>query len=310
MRSDFVKRLDKFDILSLRIADEVPDLKTAIARYFLDQYLGLLISSGTKTFFFESGSSIAFLSKEFIAYLHDEKWLQEVAGELRIHTNNIITYLDFGLSERVRVELYPYGPPEKKYGATFGALTSLTKLPPSKVREHLEHRNSTPRRSDGDYSDRWQSEVESLATWFRSGYERNGVILMTASGLETDPQHPYHGPHVGSYYNMLFKRSILKSRCPVVMFLDEGKVLAKPFDDDRRFPVCDAIDSWQSACSEVPLALAVPCRSEQALLEVTRILVALGLTFQEKRKEEGVHLLIASNDKFHRWSSEVRDITR
>ena len=210
----FVAELSKFDILSDRIVRKVPELKTSIAKFFWDQYLGQMIESGIGRFFFESGSSIAFLSDQFMRALHDEQWLKEQSPKLELHTNNILTYIDFTLSEAIRIELFPYGSPEKKYGATFGRLTSLPKLQPPK----------SPRKLT-----RTASEiVTEMTEWITSRYKNNGVILMTASGLEVSSESPFYGPHVGSYYNMLFKKALLSAACPTVMFLDDKEVARKP----------------------------------------------------------------------------------
>jgi Domain of unknown function (DUF4062) len=301
---DFVRRLDKFDTLSLRIGAR-PLLKEKIAHYFLEQHLGWLIQKGVRAFFFESGSTIAFLSQAFVSALHDEEWMRNISNELRIHTNNIITYLDLGLSERIHVELYPYGPPEKKYGATFGPLTSLTKLPTTKVLENLELKQVATTDSHGREApkERWEEEVEKLERWFSTHYRRHAVIFMTASGLETNPESPYYGPHVGSYYNMLFKRAILKSACPAVMFLDEEKILSKPFDKDQCYPLCGGSMSWKAICETTPFAVAAPCTSDESVQKIIEVFAQLGMTRVEKSAEEKVHLLVVSNDRFHDvWS--------
>lgn len=50
---------------------------------------------------------------------------QQVVNDFRIFTNNILTYLELVLTKNVDISLKPYGPPEKRYGATFGDLTKL-----------------------------------------------------------------------------------------------------------------------------------------------------------------------------------------
>ncbi len=298
---DFVKRLDKFDTLTLRVGAR-PLLKERIAHYFLEQHLGWMIQKGVRSFFFESGSTIAFLSQAFVSALHDEEWMRNVSNELKIHTNNIITYLDLGLSERIHVELYPYGPPEKKYGATFGPLTSLTKLPTVKVLENLRRTSngSNIGRNREGIRERWEEEVEKLERWFSTHYRRHAVIFMTASGLETNPDSPYYGPHVGSYYNMLFKRSILESGCPAVMFLDEEKILSKPFDNNQCYPLCGGSINWGTICESTPFAVAAPCTSEESVQKIIKVFAQLGMTRVEKTSsEDKIYLLVVSNDRFH-----------
>ncbi|TEU18886.1 MAG: DUF4062 domain-containing protein [Anaerolineales bacterium] len=165
----FVDRLNAFDVLSMRTISKVPHLKRAIADYFLDQYLGRMIESGVRNLFFESGSSIAFLSEAFIERLRED-WMLEVYRDLNIQTNNILTHLDFVLSEYIRIEMYPYGPPEAKYGATFGPLTTIPRREPP-TRPRL-------------LSKKAREVVGEIRARLTKRYKDHGVILMTASGIE------------------------------------------------------------------------------------------------------------------------------
>jgi len=279
----FITRLDSFDVLSLRCAEKVPHLKRAIAEYFSDQYLGRIIDSGFRNLFFESGSSIAFLSEVFIERLQED-WMREVSRDLRIQTNNVLTYLDFLLSERIQIELYPYGPPEAKYGATFGPLTAVPRRePPSRPRQ---------------LSEMGRRGVEGIRDRLIEGYQHCGLILMAASGLELSRESEFPGPHVGSYYNKLFKRAILASACPTVMFLDETKVPWE-FKIGNCFPVCDKDMSWSSVCQTNPLAIAVAASTEEKVKELERLLGELTLCNLEIEYHDGTaYTVIASNDHF------------
>ena len=51
------------------------------------------------------------------------------------------------------------------------------------------------------------------------------IILATASGWDTTHNiKEFHGPHVGSHANMLFKRAIFMTGQPVILFLSRNKV--------------------------------------------------------------------------------------
>lgn len=284
----FVDRLNSFDVLSRRTIYKVPRLKRAIAGYFLDQYLGRMIQSGIRNLFFESGSSIAFLSETFIERL-TEDWMREVYRELNIQTNNILTYLDFVLSEHIRTELYPYGPPEAKYGATFGPLTTIPKLQPPTSPRPLAKK---ARKVVGEVRDRL---IER--------YQDHGVILMTASGIDVSKGNEFPGPHVGSYYNKLFKRALLESACPTVIFLDEIKVPpVKEFEIGECFSVCDEEMSWSKVCQTNPLAIAIAASTEERAKELEQLLNTMNLCNIEAKHyhydEEMAYTLIACNENF------------
>lgn len=279
----FVDRLNAFDVLSRRTIEKVPRLKRAIADYFLDQYLGRMIQLGIRNLFFESGSSIAFLSEAFIEWL-TEDWIREVYRDLNIQTNNILTYLDFVLSEHIRIELYPYGPPEAKYGATFGPLTTIPRLQPP----------TSPR----PLANKARKVVGEMRKGLIDRYQDRGIILMTASGIELSEESEFPGPHVGSYYNKLFKRALLESACPTVMFLDENKV-PKPFDVGDCFPVCDEKMSWSKVCQTNPLAIAIAASTEERFNDLGQLLKEMNLcNIEGKHYGEMAYTLIASNEHF------------
>ena len=287
----FVDRLNAFNVLSERTIDKVPHLKRAIADYFLDQYLGRMIESGIRNLFFESGSSIAFLSEAFIKRL-PEDWMREVYRDLNIQTNNILTYLDFVLSEYIRIEMYPYGPPEAKYGATFGPLTTIPRREPP----------TRPRLLSKLLSNEAQKVLEEIRARLTERYQDHGVILMTASGIEVSEESEFPGPHVGSYYNKLFKRALLESACPTVIFLDETKMKVPPekeFEIGKCFSVCDEEMSWPKVCQTNPLAIAIAASTEERARELEQLLNEMNLcNIEAKHYDEMAYTLIASNEHF------------
>ena len=86
---------------------------------------------------------------------------------------------------------------------------------------------------------------------------------MAASGIDTiNPKFP--GPHVGSYYNKLFKKAVLESECPKVIFLDENKLIDKPFISGDCYSVCDegGASTWGNILNNKPIAIAIACYAD------------------------------------------------
>ena len=261
-------------------------LKTACASFFLDMYLAILTKAKISRMFFESGSSIAYLSEALAARM-DEEWLK-ASSDLEIETNNILSYLEFMFVQSVRVSLYPPGPPETKYGATFGPLRTVDE--PS-----VRHARITNRARD---------IMHELRDHFADLYADNGIIFGATSGIDIDnPERRFRGPHVGSYANRLMKRSIIESGCPVVLLLDEDKIPYR-FIAERCFSVCDEDFTWQRACATIPLALTCAFHNRSKADLVLEQLEPIGFTHVEHARESETPLtFIASNDKF--W--QVRD---
>jgi len=282
----FVSKLETFHALSARMNRQAGP-KQAVAQFFLHRHLGRMINSGVRRFYFESGSSVAYVSETFIEN-GGPQWLRSFLSELQIETNNILTYLAFGLETPVSVELYPSGPPEAVYGASLGDLRSLPPVAP-------------PLESLG-LTDQAETRVRQIAQRFRVRYQKAGMILMSASGIETTKTSPFGGPHVGSYYNMLLKRALLLSRCPTVMFLDEDKFLKHPFLQGRCYPVCGGGMPWERVCRSHPLAMAVGCTSEEGCGRVRQTLSDWGFIHCDHAADTSKSVtswsLLASNEAF------------
>lgn len=281
-----VKNLETFHALSARMNRQAGP-KQAVAQFFLFRHLGRIINSGIRRLYFESGSTIAYLSEAFIED-DNPQWLRLLFSLLQIETNNILTYLTFGLNMPGSAELYPAGPPEPVYGASLGALRSLA--------------SETPPLRPTALADEAANHVQKIAQRFRNHYQEAGMILMTASGVEIKPNSPFEGPHVGSYHIMLFKRALLLSKCPIVMFLDEDKLLKHPFLLEKCYPVCCEAIPWKRVCRSHPIALAVGCSSEKGLELVSRLLSDWHLdhidSAEGKLKSIPYWSLLASNDVF------------
>jgi len=287
----FAQLAQQWQVLNAR-CEQNADLKRSVAAFILDLYFTRLVGAGVTRWFLESGSSIAYLAESLTA-----NWPRLCSKIEEIETNNILTYLELISAESVRrFSLYPSGRPEDKYGATFGSLRSLT--PPVKPASmgHPIEREA-------------RFETDRIRNHFSEQYAQNGIIFAATSGIELDPQSPFQGPHVGSYYNMLFKRAELeagreKEGIPVVILADESKVRCK-FEPDKCFPICDRELSWKTVCEEVPLAIACAFRSEKMKDGILSRLQDAGFTHKEVEREGQVPwCTIVSNDRF--WAIRSR----
>ena len=275
----YVDRLKTFPILSQRTGDG-KDEKEAIAQYFWDRYLSKFASWRMDRLFFESGSTLAYVGYEFSQRLRkpwvrryiDETRRKGAASEFQILTNNILIYVDFALAEfdsdPMRIKRYPVGPADPYYGATFGELTSLIDL-------SAEHGN-------GDLGPEAQTTVDDLSRALDEKLSGKGLILMTASGLETDVESPFGGPHVGSYYNMLIKRALLQTRQPKVLFLHSSKIECGSFQPGKCFAVCaKSTGSWLEITERQPIAIASSAKTETSARKIKSHLQSCGLTYIE-----------------------------
>lgn len=273
-----VRRLDSFLVLSNRTVTD-RDQKEVMSRFFWDALLARLATHGIKQLFFESGSTIAYLSYDFIQHTKQpwvRKWVTDT--DLVVKTNNILTYLDFVLTDPfadpIECHLRPQAPADTYYGATFGKLTSLVKMWPPRRPRSL---SSDARKAV--ISIREQLELDD-----------NSLVLMTASGLDNSTSE-FKGPHVGSYYNMLIKRALLDIDLPAVLVLEESKVF-KDYSKGKCFAVCNKTGqySWKSICSEKPLAI-VTCAKLEKSKAICEELKSLGFNIQqvnsEKTQQEG-----------------------
>jgi hypothetical protein len=295
----FAERVNQWATLDWRFNTNAP-LKKAAAEYFLDSYLDMLRRSSISRLFFESGSSIAFLSEAFASRLDQGiKW-----NDLLIETNNILSYMEFVLSRTAPATLYPSGTPERKYGGTFGELMTLP------IPSEEDPATDEARADMTLVAHKARERMSELRAHFREQYSDFGIIFGATSAIDLARTGQRAGPHVGSYHNMLFKRALLESGAPIVIFLDEDK-FRRPFDPRSCFRVCDADFGWDYACLNVPLALVCAFRSEEGAKQVIPQLEYYGLEHLEcTHRSEAPWPVIASNNLFWQrrriWIEEAR----
>jgi len=273
----FFNRMSEWATLDWRFSLNAA-LKKASAEFFFDLYLGLLVSAGVSDLFFESGSSIAFLSEAFVGRMDNAAFARWGAY---IETNNIISYLEFTINQFMRVSLFPSGPPDRKYGGTFGEELKGLGVP------------ETAHPIDGHAREVMTRIREHFAKKYTSG-----VLFGAASGIDLTRGADIAGPHVGTYHNMLFKRAQLEAGVPLVLFVDEDK-LPRPFVPTQCFAVCDDEFSWYYACRNIPLAIVCAFRSEERAQRIIPELQYLGFEHCETgRKGEAPWPIVVSNDLF------------
>ncbi len=253
-----LEQLRRFSTLGLRVGLDVGS-KEALAKAFWWNMQGRIRRHLAPNLFFESGSTTAYLSDEFVRAVaagdHTHPW--------HIRTNNILSLLHFDLHTSIDASRFPGGipDPEDKYGAIF----------PPEWHHLLEPFPDTPRSlHDGESQavsavrDNFRkltpnANLRSTAKADARDAEAASVqpVLAAASGLDLDNKTlHFRGPHVGSHPNMLFKRAIFASGYPVVLFLSAEKV-GNPFRKGSCYPVFGPDEPWTDAVRKYPLAICV-----------------------------------------------------
>ena len=293
----FSKHFNDYTKLSKKTVDQ-NQLKTVIGKYIWDIFLHRIILEDVTSLYFDSGSSIAYLTEQFIHILDSSPWTSDLQEKLRIHTSNLLTFLDFTLMDpklhsSVNINLLPKAPVESSYGSTFGDFTRAIKFPAprnwcafhQKVRPFID--------------DMKQELVNSLG--------KKSIIFLAASGLETRPDIIFRGPHVGSYYNQLVKRSLLETRLPIVLVLDETK-FQKDFIVGKCYPVCGPDLEWDDVIKTIPFAIALAASTKHQLDSIVHQLSLWGLDSPEPLiEQDGIWPIVATNKLFKDflWSEVV-----
>ncbi len=245
----FLKReldqLRRFSTLGARVRVDVGS-KTELSAAFWANMQGRLRRHGYRHLFFESGSTIAYLADEF-----GRAVLQpgEDSQRWHIRTNNVLSLVYFDLHTPIDAGRFPAGvpDPDDKYGAIF----------PNEWRHLHEPPPTYPRRFHAGKTEKEEAQaVDEMRRLFVDSGRRQ-IALAAASGLDLDHQVAgFRGPHVGSHPNMLFKRAIFTSGCPVVLFLGAEK-LGNPFQQGKCYPVFGPEQSWANAIRRYPIAVCV-----------------------------------------------------
>ncbi len=275
----FFDQLRGFGLLHSRI-DVRTTQKQAIAQYVVENYIARW--KRPMNLFFESGSSVAFISAALSKHL-DRSPRLGMGPDFFVETNNVVSYLDLGLrpSGEVELKLYPEGPPEHKYGAMFGRLSDL--FPPAP---------GEPPSSEAAHA------VHELARHFADAPFARSLILSSASKFDLEPSQPDPGPYTGSYANSLFKRALLQSRRPILFVADGNKF--GPADLHREYPVCCSDLPWTEVCHG-PIGLVVSSESDARRQCVLRQAAIWGFVqIGYERAADDLHVDLLGTQTFHR----------
>lgn len=278
--SRVIDRLQQFSKLTDRVQQQ-PKEKQAVAEFFWDTMAGSIRRTGYRHLFFESGSSIAYVSQQF-----EETVLMagDDAAEWQIKSNNVETLLQLLLHTDLSIQPMPAAAPDPqdKYGAIFPREFRFVREPaPSKPR-------ALYKKSSHDKGNQY-SEVDAMIKVkkeFADLGDKKLLVLATTSGLDLCHKEPFfRGPHVGSHPNMLFKRALLTAGLPVVLFLDSKK-FDQPFKERECFPVFGPGCSWDEVRKNYPIAICTAWEQSEMDLKGSND------SFQERVKRD-LHALNA-----------------
>jgi hypothetical protein len=201
--------------------------------------LGHFKREGYKNLFFESGSTLSFISDEFEKIIRDSY----DNTDWKITTNNAMVLLQYLLHTHIDVIPKPARAPVDRYGAMLNDVL---------VRAN-ENFPSFPR----SLFPAEKAAVEKTKMTLQENEKTKRIYLTTASGLDMENENlTFRGPHVGSHPNMLFKRAIFEIRQPKVLFLDISK-FEKAFMIGQCFPVFNLDFKWQDVSKKCMLAICV-----------------------------------------------------
>jgi hypothetical protein len=285
--------------------DRHVDEKTKAAKFFVERYQPCLEAKEIRGIFFESGSTPAFLAREF----PDSFWKKIEFGDKGepnrlISTNNVLVYLHLWLERHVPCGHFPWGEPEGTYGATYGPIANLVDTSASFL---------------GSPLDRWAREAIQQLLNSPRGLRRDNtsLIIMAASGLQLGGNHTIlkdegyelpnedraiiggrFGPHVGSYKNMVFKRYLLETYIPTVLMIDGSKI-DSAIDVARCHFVLGNDLKWEEVCERQPLAMLIGCKSSELQSLMARVQAALpSFAITASATTEKTSAFIARNVRF------------
>jgi len=225
--------------------------KKAAAEMFWDTMMNEIARAGYMGIFLESGSSLAYVSEALESRLERQQgW--------KIATNNALSLLQLMLFTDGEIRRNPsVAPdPEDPYGAIFT----------SKCKQAYEEPQGKPRALYQKEKD----AISEIISLLKPGDDKQ-IILATASGWDTAHKvAAFHGPHVGSHANMLFKRAIFMTGEPVVLFLSRHKV-------DPKFREAAFKSRTDSEKPEVGMRYCYPVFGEELPLEKALVDTPLAL---------------------------------
>jgi hypothetical protein len=306
---NIVKELTGFKKLDSRVSGEEPEKKRALASYFREEYLDRLLIHQV-SLFFESGSTVAYVAKELLEPLSRAISTREHRKpSIELSTNNVLAYLLLWLSAKLPCTLFPWGPPEDTYGASFGSLADRTSLSPDYTLAKLD-----------------KAAKEEIANLLSSPYTLGSLrpptlLLGATSGLQVSDDHKVtfkpedearlsdreknevrdqirkcFGPHVGSYHNKVFKRFMYATKLPLMIFIAGNKIDSEIVVGKCHF-VLDSEFTWEGFYANHPLAFCVGCKQSERR-DYVSMFEQLGFQCCPGNPYSGMTAIIARNKQF------------
>lgn len=306
---DVVKQLSSFGKLDFRVSEQEPKKKRVLASYFCEQYKDRILTHNV-SLFFESGSTVAYVARELSEGLSKNIRIEhDGRPSIEVSTNNILVYLQLWLNAKVPCTLFPWGPPEDTYGASFGSLAGKSSLSPDYKLPSLD--------------DVATEEINNLlkAPYTLSTLHAPTLLLGATSGLQMGEEHKIRfktddeerltdkekeemreqikkcfGPHVGSYHNKVFKRFMYTTEIPLMIFITGDKIDCEIVVGKCHF-ILDTLFTWDQFYKDYPLAFCVGCTWSERLKYID-MFSNLGFELYKEPPFSAVTAFIVRNKKF------------
>lgn len=214
------------------------DQKNMLGTIFWGHMEGRLKRYNYKHMFFESGSTLAYITKRFeeivLRHPNDSDW--------KVSTNNVVILQELLLNEEIEVKPLPSGTPRSEFGGMY-------------THEILKNPEPAPKKPRSLYKNE-EEAIDHLVEDFKINCDRC-LYLISASCWETHHKiELFHGIHAELHADMLFKRAILKTKQPVVCFLTSNKI-GKEYDSNKNYPIFGPGYEQQKELIEIPFALCL-----------------------------------------------------
>lgn len=273
---DIVTAIRSFNTLYQRTSTNIETKKRA-AKFFAQRYHARMASDETKGIFFESGSSVAFIVEALPESMwRNIKFGKEGEPNKHISTNNVLVYQMLWLIKGIPCTHFPWGLPEKTYGASFGPVGVLDPREPTYDGSHLNKRAREAINSLGEASLALNPKNTSLIIAAASGLQLSDKhVLVGAKDYEIPEAlrvsvNNCFGPHVGSYNNKVFKRYLYETHLPVMLVIDSEKI-DSPIDVSKCHFIFDDELPWSKLIKDYPLALCIGCHTKEVDALVSKI---------------------------------------
>jgi hypothetical protein len=313
------ERLGGFGTVDARLADAT-QRKKAMAQAFDDMHGGDIHGNSFSEIFFESGSTILYIAKQLAHRLP----IRLGGNTLTVRTNNALAYVYLWLCEDVMCHSVPEGPPDDKYGGMYGKLTDFAMVPDYNMPQLESYAPSAfkivKKMSKGIFGSP-KNNSKTLILGAASGLQLTNNITATYYGTgKSVGKHDEvmrklrkcRGFHVGSYHNMLFKRSLYLSKAPTIVFIHDDKV-----DGEIKVGKCHFIFenaksgknavTWNNFIETHPLSLWIACKKPTVrnTLKKFRSNLPNGWEFGAYNKRSENPIIIGHNKQFRDACADV-----